>query len=569
MRNFGKNQNDEIRLTAISGHSVVFLGFDLNEHLINGLLGFSIQRIDHSDHDKTVFLESIKVFGSVIPEKKDSSLVSTENHPIQDFSWSDFTVKFNNEYTYIVEAKGGQPSNLKSLAKVAVRIKTESTTNNVKHKIFFNRGVAGSQAFSRKFDPENKLSFNQIVASKPWVFDWLSRGLKEALFDFIKKAKDSNFKIRGSIYECSYEPLLLELKAAKQRGVDVQLIVHAHEDDPKKIVNIKKSISNTGISGFTTFREHTADISHNKFFVLIEKDNPIEVWTGSTNISTGGIFGHSNVGHQVKDKEVANKYFQYWEKLHEDPTPDSKIMITQNASITGDPNVGFMPKKNSMDVFFSPREKLRVLDWYSELVDSLGNFTFMTFPFGIDKRFEAILLKQRTNPIYIITDKVETKTPTGKGIDEAEIKQNKLNLYSYGDMIKNPNKMEKWLSERLSNLNSRVRYIHTKYILINPLSKDPIVISGSANFSENSIKNNDENSLVIRGNTTVADIYFVEFMRLFKHFYFRNLQNEIENSGLQVNQRVFLNENDTWAKEFYDNINVKSITRKYFCNENI
>jgi len=78
-----------------------------------------------------------------------------------------------------------------------------------------------------------------------------------------------------------------------------------------------------------------------------------------------------------------------------------------------------------------------------------------------------------------------------------------------------------WVKERLSGLNAHVRYVHNKFMLVDPLGDDPIVICGSANFSEASTIRNDENMLVIRGNTRVADIYLGEFMRLYSHFAFR------------------------------------------------
>src|SRR5262249_18767715 len=53
---------------------------------------------------------------------------------------------------------------------------------------------------------------------------------------------------------------------------------------------------------------------------------------------------------------------------------------------------------------------------------------------------------------------------------------------------------------------------------VDPLGDDPIVVTGTANFSAPSQCANDENMLVIRGNTRVADIYFGEFMRIFDHF---------------------------------------------------
>ena len=59
-------------------------------------------------------------------------------------------------------------------------------------------------------------------------------------------------------------------------------------------------------------------------------------------------------------------------------------------------------------------------------------------------------------------------------------------------------------------------------MLIDPLGLSPLVVTGSANFSCASVKNNDENMLFIAGDSRVADIYFTEFWRLFRHWRFRH-----------------------------------------------
>jgi phosphatidylserine/phosphatidylglycerophosphate/cardiolipin synthase-like enzyme len=64
-------------------------------------------------------------------------------------------------------------------------------------------------------------------------------------------------------------------------------------------------------------------------------------------------------------------------------------------------------------------------------------------------------------------------------------------------------------------------HIHSKIIAIDPFGQDPILVTGSANFSNNSTRTNDENSLIIRGDTAVMDIYITEFMRMFEHYWFR------------------------------------------------
>jgi phosphatidylserine/phosphatidylglycerophosphate/cardiolipin synthase-like enzyme len=98
--------------------------------------------------------------------------------------------------------------------------------------------------------------------------------------------------------------------------------------------------------------------------------------------------------------------------------------------------------------------------------------------------------------------------------------------------------IEKWfLGEELERKNGQgfVFFIHTKFLLVDALANDPLVFTGSANFSGESLKSNDENMLLIRGNTRVADIYVTEFDRIFRHFYSRDAANSIAEHGGQTN----------------------------------
>jgi len=92
------------------------------------------------------------------------------------------------------------------------------------------------------------------------------------------------------------------------------------------------------------------------------------------------------------------------------------------------------------------------------------------------------------------------------------------------------NSLANFAAERGNPLNSN-DYIHTKFMLVDPLGKDPLVVTGSANFSRPSQRINDENMLVIRGDQRVADIYFGEFMRIFDHHYARYLVRKLTAAG--------------------------------------
>jgi phosphatidylserine/phosphatidylglycerophosphate/cardiolipin synthase-like enzyme len=110
-----------------------------------------------------------------------------------------------------------------------------------------------------------------------------------------------------------------------------------------------------------------------------------------------------------------------------------------------------------------------------------------------------------------------------------------------------------------------VFFVHTKFLLIDPLSDDPLVCSGSANFSSNSLLQNDENMLLIRGDTRIADIYLTEFDRLFRHFYFRDVANELAAEGSGA-KSIFLDEaNDWgWSESYFWQDGFKSLRRRMF-----
>ena len=101
-----------------------------------------------------------------------------------------------------------------------------------------------------------------------------------------------------------------------------------------------------------------------------------------------------------------------------------------------------------------------------------------------------------------------------------------------------PDDLSTWAKETLTGFNPLVPYLHTKIILVDPLSADPTVISGSANFSPDSTDANDENMVVIRGNLDVADVYFTEYARIFQHFYARWWASQIADGAARPGQRV-------------------------------
>ncbi len=125
--------------------------------------------------------------------------------------------------------------------------------------------------------------------------------------------------------------------------------------------------------------------------------------------------------------------------------------------------------------------------------------------------------------------------------------------------------MGNFIGEELTGFNSN-NYIHDKFLLVDPLGAHPIVVTGSANFSAASQWNNDENMLVIAGNTRVADIYFGEFMRVFDHLYSRYIVAVMKMKGTHDPKAGYLDADDGWVASHFKP-GRKSLRRAYFLSE--
>jgi phosphatidylserine/phosphatidylglycerophosphate/cardiolipin synthase-like enzyme len=506
---------------AIAGTEVVLFGLDLPRNLAQVTLGFGFERIDEETQDRQP-LRGLKTFQATEPQDhRPGTPVSTLDHPIQAFLWGDYLVEADRDYTYRVLAFGGTPEQLEPLAEVVVPVQTEAPHRG-KHGVYFNRGAAASQAYQRQFQNRHP---KDVPNRRAWK--WLSRGLEEALLQFIGRAAPRDH-LRAAMYEFHYPAVLEAFRAARDRGVDVRIVVDAKRNQQKdsrtgerhdlpREPNLQ-AIADAQIDDIITRREtNPSYIAHNKFIVHSRAGQPVAVWTGSTNVTAGGIFGHSNVGHVVRDPAVAAQFLAYWEELAKDPGRSDVARWTELATVpTGKPTRG-------IKTLFSPRKTTEALEWYARLMDGARKSAFFTAAFGISAPIRAVLERDVDYLRYGLLERDDDKIEL--------LKRDSDNVFTVGTRIGSA--IGGWAEESLTGLNGHVRYIHTKFMLIDPLSSDPIVITGSANFSNASTRENDENMLIIRGDTRVADIYLTEFMRLFNHFEFRQRVAEDDLEGGQ------------------------------------
>jgi phosphatidylserine/phosphatidylglycerophosphate/cardiolipin synthase-like enzyme/uncharacterized protein YegP (UPF0339 family) len=563
---------------AVAGTNTVSFGIVAADAARSGLLGYAVARRDVGT-DQWRVMDGFKVFESVVPKPAQGLRVSTTDHPVQSFMWDDFLAEPDRLYEYEFRPAKGEPGALTyGDPAIVVVVRTEPLYGG-KHDVFFNRGVASSQFYSREFGstPIDKLSEEK----RQRALAWLSRDLDDALLRFIDDCQPGD-RLEGCFYEFHYEPALKAFARAIKRGVDVQLIVDAKENQHKEKGKLTKAfpreanLASVRAAGIPMSRvvlrvARRWEISHNKFMVRTPKGRRAsEVWTGSTNLSRGGVSGQTNVGHWVRDPAVAAAYRKYWALLSTDPggrsgDPHAKALNEEFKKAVADLSPVLArdldPKTPGMTVAFSPRPDLTLLDRYAAALDKAKRQGCITLAFGVAPKIkDALMDNTSTGPLeFLLLEKKDLPTKPKKGqAPKPFVRLNsKNNVYSaWGAFLSDP--VYQWVRETSTvdvGLNTHVAYIHSKFMLVDPLGASPLIVTGSANFSDASTGDNDENMLIIRGDQRAADIYYTEFNRLFNHYYFRSVVEDTSrrrptSSPTQAGANRFLQETDAWTTKY-------------------
>jgi phosphatidylserine/phosphatidylglycerophosphate/cardiolipin synthase-like enzyme len=549
---------------AVAGARVVMLGMDLDQSATKRLMGFAVKRFSE-DEGSSGFLPNFLLF-----EANDEGAASDHSswlNPMQTFQWTDYAALPGRSYVYSVTAMYGKPGKLKPGDSVDVAVTTEGGPDAV-HSVYFNRGASGWQAYEREF---GELDPDQVPDRA--AYRWLSRGLEEELLAFIAQAEGKGWGLRVAIYEFSAMSVLDALWSAKRRGVDVKVVVDERTTvtSPTKENEAAIEVADLPDSSLRP-RTKTPYIPHNKFMVLLKDGKAQQVLLGSTNITKGGIFGQSNLAHLIRDEAAAAAFLDYWNQLGGDPTPSElkkwtvdkgRDLPEQRLGAEGDQ---LLPPPDSITPVFSPRPSVDALKWYAQLMAQAKECAFLTGPFGISAEMQEVFEEDRTYLRFLMLDKEDKRIR----LSTESIERDADNRVAAGAYL-GSGAWHQWLKEHLTGFNKAVNFLHTKFMLVDALSEDPIVVTGSANFSEPSVNHNDEHMVVIRGDTAVADVYLVEFMRLFNAFRLRGRVNAkagqkapAPDTVSDASGNLYLHDDDAWVAPFYDAGTPKSSERLLF-----
>jgi phosphatidylserine/phosphatidylglycerophosphate/cardiolipin synthase-like enzyme len=566
-----------IRVRAIAGTHTVLFALDVDKASRKDLLGFAIQREEPAANQR-FWLKGLKVFPSVVPRPRKGVRYTTLEQPIQSLLWGDYTAKPARDYVFTIRPVLGAPKNLTYGEDIIVPVKTESDSDAKDvHNIFFNRGAVASQFYAETFD--NKPPPEPDNPAHPQTV-WLSRGLLDGCLTFIKETKKGE-ALRVAAYEFSYAPVLNELKSAIDRKVDVQIVYEAGKTTVKgkqveteATVANKKAIKKAALPADNLIkRTNRKNIPHNKFIVRLDKTGkPVAVWTGSTNFTPSGFLGQTNVGHRMDHADVAATYLKYWGFLAEDPLPDK--LKPEIDDLT--PQPGDELAASTTTCVFSPRSGTKMLDWYADRIRGSSGAVMFTGGFGVNDKLAEAIAEDRDFLRFLILENPPTKKTRKLLGNDRDI------IVVYGNVLGDAYRVNKtgeltirkeipgfaltkwFFDEEHFRKAGHIFFVHTKILIVDPLSDDPLVFTGSANFSPASLRDNDENMLLIRGDKRVADIYMTELDRILRHFYFRDVAAQTADEG-QSGEAVFLKEKpEDWLNPYFQTGRFKDRRRRMF-----
>ena len=142
-----RGSNDGISVTLIAGTEAVLIALDVAPERREGLLGFSIEKRPTSEEAFKPLIGGRR-FRDVPPPAQGG--VPLTDAPVQDFLWGDYVVDRDTEYVYRIAGVYGRPGALEQRHALEIAIRTEDPERG-RHGVYFNRGVAASQGYSRRF----------------------------------------------------------------------------------------------------------------------------------------------------------------------------------------------------------------------------------------------------------------------------------------------------------------------------------------------------------------------------------------------------------------------------------
>ncbi|MGE3704652.1 MAG: phospholipase D-like domain-containing protein [Vicinamibacterales bacterium] len=567
----------DIRLLTNCDDAVIFWRI---EKKIPRCLGFAIEReMKRPDGSvQRLTLHNRKGFEKDAP-KQGEHRPSTV-WPFQRFWWADHSADLGDIVRYRVTPMVLEAGVLRE--QVDLRSRWTAWTRLTAsapggYACFFNRGLVISQFMGRYLEDLRvrlglKTRKQALTAFKKSIDEhetpirqFLAGTLRTRLIELLAEARRNRKHVYAALYELDDTELVAALGALGARAHVVLAngsiqappgvsAADARRRDQNR--EARAALRDARVEVFDRFISPGA-LGHNKFLVVTDRKNEraLAAWTGSTNWTATGLCTQTNNGLLITDREVAAAYLAQWVRLRDAASAFPPALADAN----GEPTTVAGAKGRQTDVWFTRvRKKVDLAAIDAAIEGAREGVLFLMFQPGGSGALGTLRRLRQSRPSLYIKGVVST-LPTGAAEDERAVSlqletgERRLSL----DLdvvqpagIRHP--FATWASTvtrdefLLPPMGQGVvgyAIVHSKVIVVDPFT-NPVVITGSHNFSASASSKNDENFVIVRGNRELALKYSTHILSVYNHYRWLALVDELQRRG--ATPSAFLQETDAW-----------------------
>jgi hypothetical protein len=502
------------KLAVLAGADDVLLQWT-SDALDDAVGGFAIQR-DAGAGPQWLDNYAPPYLAKPVKDTHQSSLL----WPFRCFEWTDFDIDAGETARYrVAPVIAGKPV----LGKGSAWSRKVKVGSPAAH---FNRAYVISQFMTRYLD-EHYPGKSRDDALEAFAKDvakhdddiraFLSGLLRPALLDVLGEGGD----VHAALFELDDAELIDALAAL---GAKAHVVLSNGSISPRKgettaqartrdeNADARAKLAAAGVDVSGRFVSPGA-LAHNKFLVAGTK-----VWTGSTNWTTGGLCTQLNNALLLDDAAVAAAYLSQWSSLRDAGNAHPADLSTGNATPT---------EAGTVSVHFSRasgRVDLAALE--TVVADARQGVLFLMFEPGPGGVVASVQKLAADHPDLLLRGVISQLPPTG----------DTSHVTLFGDpSVPDPVAatfdvvqpqgfahaaagwaLETTRKQYLGHFSTAI--VHSKVLVVDPLSTSPTVVTGSHNFSLNASESNDENFVVVRGDRALAQAYAVNVESAWRHY---------------------------------------------------
>ena len=621
---------------AYQGDGKTLLAFNLPASATHNLAGFTIQCKPPGQNPYYIYNELQFADPGKHAQDPKEPAYSSINGPIHKFRWLHVPGQAHQglqpvwgKYTYVVTpryfdaSQSMLPLDPNLSVSVAINVAPFATQNLT---LGFTRGYTQSQAFVRHFGlkaaikPANAgLIFDTNQQSganaqgQAYTYEdeyvWLGFTARQKVYEILDAVlKNKSLRIDAFFYDLSDTNAVQKLLAlAKQGRIRIILDDAAlHHIKPgtrdKKTGKLKTppaedqfeelfKKAKTGKAAI--LRGHFNRYSHDKVMIVYDGKGAQKVLTGSTNISTTGLYVNSNHVLVFDDRKVANQYAAVFEESWKDQVKAPAFRKSPLSSAKGFSFTGTVPKTL---ITFSPHTDADVQTVLKRVTDRIsqeykaknGSVIFAVMELGAGKSTgkgkataKKTSKKPPQNPVYDLLNKLHKNTTIfSYGVSD---NPDGVALYKPGNktgVLVTGKPVHTRLPapfNQVPGIGGVGHQIHHKFVVCGFNGNNPVVFCGSSNLAGGGEAANGDNLLMI-SDGKVATAFAIEALALVDTFNFLDKYSEEKKKQTgkkpatppAVKQQAaasagwHLSTNDKWVKPYYDSKDLHCADRELF-----